>query len=124
MSRILIIEDNDKNLKLFRDALQGNGYETLEAKTAEAGIALASSGNPDLVLMDIRLPGMDGIEALHVLRSDPKTAGIPVIAVTASVMSGDLGRIKEAGFDGFVAKPIRYASFLGAVRSMIERRGT
>ena len=124
MSRILIIEDNDKNLKLVRDALQGNGYETLAAKTAEAGIELARSGSPDLVLMDIRLPGMDGIEALRVLRSDPKTAGIPVIAVTASVMSGDLGRIKEAGFDGFVAKPIRYASFLSAVRSLIERPGT
>ena len=124
MSRILIIEDNDKNLKLVRDALQGNGYETLEAGTAEAGIALAISGNPDLVLMDIRLPGMNGIDALKVLRADERTAAIPVIAVTASVMSGDLGRIRDAGFDGFVAKPIRYASFLNAVRSVIERTGT
>jgi len=124
MSTILIVEDNDKNLKLVRDTLQGNGYETLEAGTAEAGIELAAAKHPDLVLMDIRLPGMNGIEALRVLRADPKTAGIPVIAVTASVMSGDLGRIRDAGFDGFVAKPIRYASFLNAVRSVIERTGT
>ena len=124
MSRVLIIEDNARNLKLVRDSLQGNGYETLEATTAEAGIALALAEPPDLVLMDIQLPGMSGIDALKSLRADPRTAAIPVVAVTASVTSRDVERITAAGFDGFIAKPIRYASFMGAVRAMLARAAT
>ena len=124
MSRVLIIEDNVRNLKLVRDSLQGNGYETLEASTAEAGIALALEQAPDLVLMDIQLPGMNGIDALKALRADSRTAAIPVVAVTASVTSRDVERITAAGFDGFIAKPIRYASFLAAVRAMLARAAT
>ena len=124
MNRVLIIEDNEKNLKLMRDMLQGNGYETLDAGTAEAGIALAAERVPHLILMDIQLPKMSGIEALKALRDDPKTAAIPVIAVTASVMSRDVGRIAEAGFEGYIPKPIRYASFLAAVRTAIDKAGT
>ena len=119
MTRVLIVEDNDKNLKLVRDALRGNGYDTLEARTAEAGLELARTHAPQLILMDIRLPGMSGIEALSVLRADPATARIRVLAVTASVMSGDMGRIRQAGFDGCIAKPIRYESFLAAVRAAL-----
>ena len=124
MSRVLIIEDNVRNLKLVRDSLQGNGYETLEASTAEAGIAMALEQGPDLVLMDIQLPGMNGIDALKALRADSRTAAIPVVAVTASVTSRDVERITAAGFDGFIAKPIRYSSFLAAVRAMLARAPT
>ena len=86
LSLILIVEDNDKNLKLVRDVLQVKGYATIEAGNAEDGIVLARQHKPDLILMDIQLPGMNGIEAIGVLRADPGTAGIPVAAVTASVM--------------------------------------
>ena len=121
MSLILIIEDNDKNLKLVRDVLQVKGYATIEAGTAEDGIALARECKPDLVLMDIQLPGMNGIDALKVLRADAVTAGIPVIAVTASVMQQDRNLITEAGFDGYIGKPINLKEFLDSVRGMLER---
>src|SRR5262245_59492857 len=98
MSLILIVEDNEKNLKLVRDVLQGKGYETLVAGTAEAGIAIARDRRPDLVLMDIQLPGMSGIDALKALRADPLTAPIPVVAITASVMQNDRQQIVGAGF--------------------------
>jgi len=123
MSRILIVEDNERNLKLAREILQGNGFSTLEAREARAGIALAQEHVPDLILMDIQLPGMNGIEALKALRAEARTAAIPVIAVTASVMTKDIGIITSAGFDGYVAKPIRYASFLAAVRAAVEKAG-
>jgi len=122
MSVILIVEDNEKNMKLVRDVLQVKGYQTLEAATAEDGIALAQAHSPDLVLMDIQLPGMNGIEALGVLRADPATAHIPVIAVTASVMQQDRKLITEAGFDAYIGKPINLKEFLQAVREMIEAR--
>ena len=122
MSVILIVEDNDKNMKLVRDVLQVKGYQTLEAGTAEDGIALAQAHSPDLVLMDIQLPGMNGIEALGVLRENPATAHIPVIAVTASVMQQDRKLITEAGFDAYIGKPINLKEFLQAVREMIEAR--
>jgi two-component system, cell cycle response regulator DivK len=96
MSRILIVEDNPRNLKLVRDVLQVKGYATLEAGTAEEGIRIAGEEHPDLVLMDIHLPGMNGIDALRALRGDPATAAIPVIAVTASVMQDDRRMIMEA----------------------------
>src|SRR4029079_17086498 len=121
MSLILIVEDNEKNMKLVRDVLQVKGYQTLEAGTAEDGIRLANERKPDLVLMDIQLPGMNGIEALGVLRADAATAEIPVIAVTASVMQQDRKLITEAGFDGYIGKPISLAEFLDAVNAMLAR---
>jgi two-component system, cell cycle response regulator DivK len=122
MSLILIVEDNDKNLKLVRDVLQVKGYHTIEAGNAEDGIVLAGERKPDLILMDIQLPGMNGIEALKVLRADTSTAPIPVIAVTASVMQQDRNLITEAGFDGYIGKPINLKEFLDSVRAMLERR--
>jgi two-component system, cell cycle response regulator DivK len=122
MSLILIVEDNEKNMKLVRDVLQVKGYRTVEAGSAEDGIALAQAQKPDLVLMDIQLPGMNGIEALGVLRADPDTAGIPVIAVTASVMQQDRKQITEAGFDAYIGKPINLKEFLETVRAMIGDR--
>jgi two-component system, cell cycle response regulator DivK len=123
MKRILIVEDNEKNMKLVRDVLQVKGYATIEAVNAEDGIVLARDQKPDLVLMDIQLPGMNGIEALKALRADPGTAAIPVIAVTASVMQQDRNQITEAGFDGYIGKPINLKEFLESVRSMLERHG-
>ena len=123
MSLILIIEDNEKNMKLVRDVLQVKGYATLEAVTAEDGIRLAQERNPDLILMDIHLPGMNGIEALGVLRADSATASIPVIAVTASVMQQDRKLITDAGFDAYVGKPINLKEFLDAVRDALEVKG-
>ena len=120
MKLILIVEDNDKNLKLVRDVLQVKGYATLEAGNAEDGIALARARLPDLVLMDIQLPGMSGIEAIGLLRADPATAAIPVVAVTASVMPQDRNKITEAGFDAYVGKPINLKEFLDTVRTMLE----
>jgi two-component system cell cycle response regulator DivK len=122
MSLILIIEDNEKNMKLVRDVLRVKGYQTLEAGNAEDGIELATQRTPDLVLMDIQLPGMNGIDALGVLRGNPATSAIPVVAVTASVMQQDRKQITEAGFDGYIGKPINLKEFLETVRSMLERR--
>ncbi len=119
MSLILIVEDNEKNMKLVRDVLQVKGYATLEAGTAEDGIRLANEHKPDLVLMDIQLPGMNGIQALGLLRADPATAKIPVIAVTASVMQQDRKLITEAGFDAYIGKPINLKEFLATVRKWL-----
>jgi two-component system cell cycle response regulator DivK len=121
MSLILIVEDNDKNLKLVRDVLQVKGYQTIEAGTGEDGIALARERHPDLILMDIQLPGINGIEALKLLRADASTARIPVIAVTASVMQQDRNLITEAGFDGYIGTPINLKEFIETVRTMLER---
>ena len=121
MATILIVEDNAKNLKLVRDVLQVKGYATLEATSAEDGLRLASEKKPDLVLMDIQLPGMNGIDALRVLRGNADTAAIPVIAVTASVMQQDRKLITDAGFDAYVGKPINLKEFLDAVRAALER---
>ena len=120
MSLILIVEDNEKNLKLVRDVLRVKGYETVEATSAEDGIALANERKPDLILMDIQLPGMNGIDALRVLRAHAATATIPVVAVTASVMQQDRNLITDAGFDGYVGKPISLKEFLDAVRVALE----
>ena len=118
---ILIIEDNEKNRKLVRDVLQHKGYKTLEAETGEDGVRLAQESSPALILMDIQLPGMNGIEALGRLRADPKTKKIPVIAVTASAMTHDRAKIMAAGFDGYQSKPISVKEFLVAVREMLDR---
>lgn len=119
MKLILIVEDNEKNLKLVRDVLQVKGFATVEAGTAEDGIKLAAERKPDLILMDIQLPGMNGIDALKVLRADPATAAIPVVAVTASVMQQDRKLITEAGFDGYIGKPINVKEFLDTVRGTL-----
>jgi two-component system, cell cycle response regulator DivK len=112
---ILIVEDNDKNMKLFRDVLNAKGYETLEAATAEDGLELASTRAPALVLMDVQLPGMHGVEALANLRADERTWSLPVLAVTAQAMQGDRERFVEAGFDGYLAKPVDVLELIAAV---------
>jgi len=114
---VLIIEDNDKNLKLARDLLRYHGFETIEAMNAEDGIVLARDRSPRLVLMDIQLPGMDGVSALAELRKDPATSTIPVVAMTASVMKEDRERFDKAGFDGFITKPIDVRTFPDTVRT-------
>jgi len=119
---ILIVEDNEKNRKLERDVLQAKGYRTIEAETGEEGVRLAKEHRPALVLMDIQLPGIDGITALGQLRADAATRVIPVIAVTASVMTHDRQKIMAAGFDGYQSKPIRLKDFLQAVRAMLDRK--
>ena len=119
---ILIVEDNEKNLKLVRDLLQFNGYQTIEAMTAEEGIEIARAHHPALILMDIHLPGMDGITALQHLRADPLTKEIPVVAVTASVMTNERKKILEAGFEGYQRKPIKIKEFIEAVRSALNPR--
>jgi two-component system cell cycle response regulator DivK len=116
MSVILIVEDNDKNLKLVRDVLQVKGYQTLEAGTAEDGLKIAREKKPALILMDIQLPGMSGIEALKALRAAPATAKIPVVAITASVMQQDRQQIMSAGFDGFIEKPVNLRALLDTVQ--------
>jgi len=120
MSLILIVEDNDKNMKLVRDVLQVDGYTTLEAVTGEDGVALAQQRKPDLILMDIQLPGINGIEALRILRADQATAAIPIITVTASVMQQDRKMITEAGFDAYVGKPLNLKEFREAVRHALQ----
>ena len=119
---ILIIEDNDKNLKLVRDVLQFNGYQTAEAVSAEYGLLLARSQHPALILLDIQLPGIDGIAALRHLRADPITKSTPVIAVTASAMEQDRQRILEAGFDGYMTKPINIKQFTEEIRTVLATR--
>jgi len=119
---ILIVEDNEKNRKLERDVLQFHGYQIMEAVTAEDGLRLAAETPPALVLMDIQLPGMSGIEALAVLRADPALRTIPVIAVTASAMTHDRQKILDAGFDGYQSKPISVKDFVGAVRRTLDAR--
>ena len=124
MSLVLIIEDNEKNMKLVRDILQAKGYETAEAVNAEDGIKLALERVPDLVLMDIQLPGMNGMEALKVLRSHESTANVPVVAITASVMTQDRKQIMDTGFDGFIEKPINLKEFLATVQGALKPAGT
>jgi two-component system cell cycle response regulator DivK len=120
MSLILIVEDNEKNLKLVRDVLQVKGYETVDAGTAEDGLKLARARKPSLILMDIQLPGMSGVDALKALRTDPETAGIPVVAVTASVMQQDRQQIMRAGFNGFIEKPINLRGLLDTVQQALQ----
>jgi two-component system, cell cycle response regulator DivK len=118
---ILVVEDNDKGRKLVRDVLTFKGYEIIEAETGEEGVRLAQERRPSLVLMDVRLPGIDGIEALGRLRSDFATRGIPVMAMTASVMAKDRQKVLDAGFDAFQSKPIKVKDFLATVEQLLER---
>ena len=116
MKTILIVEDNEKNMKLARDILRAKGYATLEAVNGLDGVTLALQHKPDLVLMDIQLPDINGIEAFERIRANADTAKVPVIAFTASVTTGDRSRIGDAGFDGFLGKPINLKEFLETVR--------
>jgi CheY-like chemotaxis protein len=118
---ILIVEDNEKNRRLVRDVLQFKGYQTIETETGEEGVELARSRRPALVLMDIQLPGIDGITALRQLRDDPTTRTIRVMAVTASAMTQDRQKILSAGFDGYQSKPINVKAFLEAVHELLAR---
>ncbi len=114
--RILVVEDNEMNMKLFRDVLIATGYRTLEATTGAEAVELAAEHRPDLVLMDIQLPDVDGVHALRRLRASRRTAGIPVLAVTAQAMHGDRERFLAAGFDGYVSKPVNVRELIGTVR--------
>jgi two-component system cell cycle response regulator DivK len=113
--QILVVEDNEKNMKLVRDVLRATGYRTLEASTGGQALLLAATHGPALVLMDVRLPDMTGVEALSRLRMDERTALIPVIAVTAQAMKGDRQRFIEAGFDGYLSKPVDIDELLANV---------
>jgi two-component system cell cycle response regulator DivK len=120
--RVLIVEDNDKNMKLFRDVLSAKGYSTLEATSGEQAVALAVEHAPDLVLLDIRLPDIDGVETLGRLRADERTSSIPVLAVTAQAMRGDRKRFLAAGFDGYVAKPVDIGELVNTVSEHCRRQ--
>ena len=119
---ILIVEDNEKNRKLVRDVLQVKGYQTIESETAEEGIKLALAKSPALILMDIQLPGIDGITALKQLRAEPKTKNIPVIAITASAMTHNRKTMLAEGFDGYQTKPISLKEFFGEIERVLAIR--
>lgn len=119
--QILIVEDNEKNMKLFRDVLTASGHRTLEATTGEQAVELATAHSPDLVLMDIQLPDIGGVEALGRLRTDERTAALPVVALTAQAMDGDRERFLAAGFNGYLSKPVNVADLLAAVKHYCER---
>ena len=123
MTRVLVVEDNDKNMKLFRDVLQATGHATLEAKTGEEAVDLATEHLPDLVLMDVQLPGIDGVEALRRLRADERTSGLRVVALTAQAMTGDRERFLEVGFDGYISKPVDVPEFIQEVERYCGSRG-
>ena len=120
--QILVVEDNEKNMKLLRDVLRVTGYRTLEATTAARAVELATEHRPDLVLMDIQLPDIDGVEALGRLRADERTAGIPVLALTAQAMDGDRTRFLAAGFDGYVSKPVDINDLVATVKQHCDGR--
>lgn len=119
MSRVLIVEDNTANLRLALFLLESAGHTVLSAANAEAGLTIAREEQPDLILMDIQLPGMDGLEATTLLKSDEATRAIPVIALTALAMVGDEARIRAAGCDGYIGKPMRYKEFLAAINTFL-----
>jgi two-component system, cell cycle response regulator DivK len=121
-SRILVVEDNERNLKLVRDVLQFAGFEVISARSGEQGVALAREQAPDLVLMDLQLPAMDGTAALRILRDDPLTRKIPVVALTAFAMKDDRKRALDAGFDSYLEKPISVRIFPELVRGFLDRK--
>jgi two-component system, cell cycle response regulator DivK len=121
--QILVVEDNEKNMKLLRDVLRAKGYRTLEATTGAEVVELAAEHVPDLVLMDIQLPDIDGVEALSRLRADERTASVPVLAVTAQAMQGDRERFLAAGFDGYLSKPVDIVELVGTVERHCDARG-
>jgi two-component system cell cycle response regulator DivK len=119
MARVLVVEDNASNMTLATFLLKSAGHTVLVATDAEAGLTLARAQRPELILMDIQLPGMDGLEATALLKADQVTHDIPVIALTALAMKGDEERIRAAGCDGYIAKPMRYQEFLAAVATFL-----
>jgi two-component system cell cycle response regulator DivK len=119
---VLIVDDNERNLRLARDVLRAAGFRTLEATAGREGVRLAAEQLPDVILMDIRLPDLDGTEAARLLRQDPRTAGIPIIALTSLAMKGDRDSLLAAGFDGYLEKPISVREFPDQVRSHCGRR--
>jgi two-component system cell cycle response regulator DivK len=121
--QILVVEDNERNMRLFREVLESSGYRTLEATTGERAVELVVEHCPDLVLMDIQLPGIDGVEALGRLRAEERTASVPVLALTAQAMDGDRERFLAAGFDGYLSKPVDILDFVATVRRYCEERG-
>jgi CheY-like chemotaxis protein len=122
--RILVVEDNERNLKLVRDVLRFAGYDVLEARSGEQGVALANECTPDLVLMDLQLPNMDGTQALRLLRQSPRTREVPVVAVTAFAMKEDRDRALKAGFDGYLEKPISVRALPDQVRGFLDGKGS
>ncbi len=121
MSKILIVEDNPANLTLATFLLESAGHTVLSATDAETGLVMARDKSPNLILMDIQLPGMDGLNAVSLLKRDEATRAIPVIALTALAMKGDEERIRASGFDDYVAKPLRYKEFLATVAAQLAR---
>ena len=121
MARVLVVEDNPANMKLAIFLLQSAGHTVLSATDAEAGLTLARAERPNLILMDIQLPGMDGLEAIVLLKRDDATRAIPVIALTALAMKGDEERIRAAGCEGYIAKPLRYQEFLATIARQLVR---
>jgi two-component system cell cycle response regulator DivK len=121
MATVLVVEDNPANMTLAVFLLQSAGHSVLSATDAEAGLMLARDKRPDLILMDIQLPGMDGLEATQLLKQDAATRAIPVIALTALAMKGDEERIRAAGCDGYIAKPLAYRDFLASVAGRLDR---
>ena len=123
-ARVLVVEDNEKSMKLFRDVLQARGYRTLEATTGERAVELAAEHSPALVLMDVQLPDIDGVEALARLRADERTAAIPVLALTAQAMEGDRERFLAAGFDGYISKPVNVVELIRTVSQRCDGRAS
>ena len=121
MAKVVVVEDNPANMKLATFILESAGHAVLGAANAEAGLTLARDEQPDLILMDIQLPGMDGLQATGLLKADPATRAIPVIALTALAMKGDEERIRAAGCDGYVAKPLAYKEFLAVVSAHLVK---
>lgn len=115
MARILVVEDNASNMRLTKFLLESAGHTVLAATDAEAGLAMARAERPDLVLLDVQLPGMDGLQATALLKAGAETRSIPVIALTALAMKGDAERIRSAGYDGYIAKPVAHREFLATV---------
>lgn len=113
--RILVVDDNEKNVRLLADVLEARGYAVLTAKSGGEGLERAWKEAPDLVLMDVQMPGMSGTEAMQRLKADPRSAALPVVAVTALAMSGDEAQLLAAGFDGYVSKPLAFKSMLATV---------
>jgi two-component system cell cycle response regulator DivK len=120
---ILIVEDDPKNMKLLRDLLQMRGYATLEACDGKQGVDMARAKMPDLIFMDIQLPVMDGFEAINILKADPVTKGIPVVALTALAMQGDREKCMEAGFNDYITKPLDTRAFVIKVKEYLEKQG-
>lgn len=121
--QVLVVEDNEKNMKLLRDVLQATGYSTIEATTGTRAVELAAEHGPDLVLLDVQLPDIDGLEVLGRLRADERTASIPVLAVTAQAMQGDRERFLAAGFDGYFSKPVDVVELVASVRRHCDGGG-